>query len=88
MGEVARVTCERRGVEEADIRHVSLLRSGMRIVGLTPEIAKRAGLLKCRYRNVPVGDCIIASTAIIEGARVLSDDQHLDIIKEVKRVWI
>lgn len=88
VGEVVRVTCERRGVEEADIRYMSLLRSGMRIVGLTPEMARRAGLLKCRHGDVPIGDCIIASTAIIERARVLSDDPHFDIIKEVRRVWI
>jgi len=35
-----------------------------------------------------MGDCIIAATATIRGARVLSDDPHYDIMKEIKRVWI
>jgi predicted nucleic acid-binding protein len=35
-----------------------------------------------------MGDCIIASTAIANQARVLSDDPHYDAIKETKRTWI
>jgi len=88
LGEVTRITCEKRGREEANIRYLSLLRSGLQIEELTPKDAKEAGLLKCRYRAVPMGDCIVASLAITKGARVLSDDMHFDIIKEIKRTWI
>ncbi len=35
-----------------------------------------------------MGDCIIAATALITHARVLSDDPHFDAIKEIKRIWI
>jgi predicted nucleic acid-binding protein len=86
--EVVRVTCEKRGKEEAETRHLSLIRSGLQILELNQDIAKEAGLLKCRYENVALGDCIIAATAILNKARVLSDDQHFDEIKEVKRGWI
>jgi len=88
ISEVVRVTCEKRGREEAEARHLSLIRSGLQIQDLNQNIAKEAGLLKCRYRDIPMGDCIIAATATIKGAKVLSDDSHFDIIREVKRVWI
>jgi len=88
IGEVVKITCERRGIEEARIRYASLLRSGLEIRDLDPELAERAGILKCKYADVPMGDCIIAAIAMIAGARVLSDDPHFDIIKEVKRIWI
>lgn len=88
IGEVVRVTCEKRGKEEAEARYLSLIRSKLQIADLNQSIAKEAGLLKCRYRDIPAGDCIIAATAIIKGAKVLSDDPHFDAIREIKRVWI
>lgn len=88
IGEVIRITCEKRGKEEADARYLSLLRSGLQIEDLNRNVAREAGLLKCRYRDIPMGDCTIAATAIIKKAKVLSDDQHFDIIRDVKRVWI
>ncbi len=88
LAEVIKITCEKRGKEEANLRYLSILRSGLQIEELTHDIAKMAGLLKCRYKDIPMGDCIIASIAMKKGARVLSDDPHFDVIKEVKRVWI
>ncbi len=86
--EIVKITCARRGREEAKIRYASLLRSGLVIKDLDPDVAERAGILKCKYDDVPMGDCIIAAIAIISGASVLSDDPHFDTMKEVKRVWI
>lgn len=88
ISEVIRVTCEKRGKEVAEIRYTSLIRSGLQIEDLNQEIAKEAGLLKCRHRDIPMGDCIIAATATTKKAKVLSDDPHYDEIKEVKRTWI
>jgi len=88
ISEIVRITCERRGKEEAEARHLLLIESGLQIQGLDQNIAKEAGLLKCRYRNTPIGDCIIAATAKIKRAQVLSDDPHFDFLEEVKRVWI
>jgi predicted nucleic acid-binding protein len=88
IGEVINVTCEKRGKEVADIRYTSLIGSGLQIQDLDQEIAKDAGLLKCRHRDIPMGDCIIAATATTKKAKVLSDDSHYDKIKEVKRTWI
>jgi len=88
INEIVRITCEKRGKEEANTRYQALMGSKLQIEPLTPNIAKEAGLLKCRYRNVPTGDCIIAATAISQGAKVLSDNPHYDTIKETKRTWI
>jgi predicted nucleic acid-binding protein len=88
VAEIIQITCEKRGKDMAESRYQALTQSGLQIQNLTPTIAKQAGLLKCKYKNVPIGDCIIASTAIINQARILSDDPHFDDIKETKRTWI
>ena len=88
LNEVMYIVCKRRGVEEAKIRYNSLLVSGLKIEELTNEIAELAGILKCKYSDIPMGDCIIAATAIKNKAKVLSDDDHFDGIEEVKREWI
>lgn len=87
IAETVRYVCEKRGTEEAKIRYLSLIRSGLLIADLTGEIARDAGLLKCLYPNVPTGDCIVASTAQVRKAKILSDDKHFDEIKGISRTW-
>jgi predicted nucleic acid-binding protein len=72
----------------AETRYHALMESGLQIINLTSTIAKQAGLIKCQHKNIPMGDCIIAATAISNQARILSDDPHYDNIKETKRSWI
>ncbi|MFP3985648.1 MAG: PIN domain-containing protein [Candidatus Bathyarchaeia archaeon] len=88
ISEIIQTTCERRGKELAETRYYALVKSGLQIQPLTPIIAKLAGLIKCQHKNTPMGDCIIAATAITNHARILSDDPHYDTIKETKRTWI
>jgi len=88
IAEFTQITCAIRGKDMANSHYQALIQSGLQIQDLTPPIAKQAGLLKCLYQNLPMGDCMIAATAIIHHARVLSDDLHFDHISEVKRVWI
>jgi predicted nucleic acid-binding protein len=88
VAEIVQITCERRGKDMAESRYQALVSSGLRIQALSSEIARCAGLLKSKYRNVPMGDCIIAATAIVNHGRVLSDDPHFDVIKETSRTWI
>lgn len=88
ISEVIQITCEKRGKELAETRYHALMESGLQIMNLTPTIAKQAGLIKCQRKNIPMGDCIIAATAITNHARILSDDPHYDTIKETKRTWI
>jgi predicted nucleic acid-binding protein len=86
--ETIQITCQKRGREEAEIRHLSLIKSGLKIQNIDQNIAKEAALLKCKYKNAPLGDCLIAATAIINKAKILSDDPHYDTIKEITRTWI
>jgi predicted nucleic acid-binding protein len=88
ISETIQTICEKIGKEEAEICYANLTESGLKIQTLTSPIAKQAGLLRCKYRNIPMGDCIIAATAIANQATILSDDPHFDSIQETKRSWI
>lgn len=88
ISETIQTICEKIGKEEAEICYANLTESGLKIQTLTSQIAKQAGLLRSKYRNVPMGDCIIAATAIANQATILSDDPHFDAIQETKRSWI
>ena len=88
LAETVRHVCDKRGAEEAAIRYLSLIRSGLRVADLTGQIARDAGLLKCMYPNVPTGDCVVASVARASKAKILSDDKHFDEIKGITRTWI
>jgi predicted nucleic acid-binding protein len=88
ISETIKIICEKVGREEAEICYLSIIASGLQIQELNLKIARQAGLLKCQYKSIPMGDCIIASTAIINQAKILSDDLHFDNIKETKRSWI
>ena len=88
IAETIQTVCEQIGKEEAEICYANLTQSGLKIQSLSAPIAKQAGLLRSKYRNVPMGDCIIAATAVTNQAMVLSDDPHFDAIQETKRSWI
>jgi predicted nucleic acid-binding protein len=88
IAEITQITCELRGKDMAESRFQDLAQSGVEIQNLTLAIAKEAGILKTKHRNLPMSDCIIAATAIMNHAKILSDDPHFDSISEIKRVWI
>jgi predicted nucleic acid-binding protein len=88
ISETIQTICEKIGKEDAEICYASLTQSGLKIQSLTSPIAKQAGLLRSKYRNIPMGDCIIAATAMANQATILSDDPHFDSIQETKRSWI
>lgn len=88
ISEIVKLTCERRGKEESHLRYLSLIRSGLEISELTSDIAEKAGVLKCVYRDRPYGDCIIAATAMVSLGKLVSDDTHFDGFDDLKRIWI
>ena len=88
ISETIQTICEQIGKEEAEICYANLTQSGLKIQSLTSLIAKQAGLLRSKHRNIPMGDCIIAATALANQAVILSDDTHFDAIPETKRSWI
>ena len=86
--ETIQLICSREGKEKAEMIYLSITTSGMKIESLSPSIAKEAGILKSSHKHIPIGDCIIAATAIRNQAQVISDDPHFDVIREVKRTWL
>ena len=88
IAELIQITCTIRGKDMARSRCKAIVQSGLQIHDLTPQIAEQAGLFKCQYSNLPMGDCVIAATALANHARVLSDDPHFDDVAGIKRVWI
>jgi len=86
--ETIQLIFSREGKQKADMIYLSIVSSGMKIENLSPSIAKDAGILKSTYKHIPIGDCIIAASAINNQARILSDDPHFDLIKEAKRTWL
>jgi predicted nucleic acid-binding protein len=88
MCETIQLIFSREGKQKADMIYLSIVSSGMKIENLSPSIAKDAGILKSTYKHVPIGDCIIAASAINNQAKILSDDPNFDLIKEAKRTWL
>jgi len=86
--ETIQFICSKKGKEIAERIYLSMTASGMKIESLSSSVATEAGILKSTYRHIPVGDCIIAATAIRNQARIISDDPHFDSIKETKRIWL
>jgi len=86
--ELIRLVCSTERKEKVEMVYSSLTESGITIESLTSAIAKEAGILKSVHGDLPVGDCVIAATAIKNQAKIISDDPHFDIIKEIKRIWL
>ncbi|NLE06322.1 MAG: type II toxin-antitoxin system VapC family toxin [Crenarchaeota archaeon] len=86
--ETIQLICSKEGKQKAEMIFLSLTASKIKIESLTPSIAKEAGMLKSTYKHIPMGDCIIAATAIKNQAKIISDDPHFDTIKEIKRIWL
>ena len=86
--ETTQLICTREGKQKAEMIYLSTMASKIKIESLSPSIAKEAGILKSLHKHVPIGNCIIAATAIKNQARIISDDQHFDSIKETKRTWL
>jgi predicted nucleic acid-binding protein len=88
ISETIQTICDQQGREESEICYANLIQSGLKIQSLNAPIAKQAGFLRSKYRNIPMGDCIIAATAMANQAAILSDDPHFDAIQNTKRSWI
>jgi predicted nucleic acid-binding protein len=75
--------------EEAAVRLYSLEASGIRFLEVDREIAEIAGTIRRASPVVPIGDALIAATALSHArGRVLSDDPHFKRIKGIKVLWL
>jgi len=84
--EIYQLTLMRGGRETAILR-AGMLEQDFKVVKIDAEIAKSSAELRHKYR-ISMADSIIAATALFLKATCLSDDPHLEAIKEIKTRWI
>jgi predicted nucleic acid-binding protein len=89
LHEVYKFFADLVGMDAADLRVGSILKSNFAIVDLTYDIAIASAQLRNKYRGLPTADSIIAATAIKRKSKhVLSDDPHFKSIREIKSQWL
>jgi len=89
LHEIYKFMHENAGKDVAQLRVNSITTSRFQIVDLTTRIALTSAVLRCRYRNLPSADSIVAGTSIeTKSRRVLSDDPHFREIDEIHNEWL
>ncbi|MFQ5711728.1 MAG: PIN domain-containing protein [Candidatus Geothermarchaeales archaeon] len=58
-----------------------------KVIHVDEEIAKRSATLRSRY-HIPMVDFIIAATGAILNAPIITDDEHIVQVSDVKSRWI
>jgi predicted nucleic acid-binding protein len=87
--ELYKIQLEKYGKDVAETRVNSVLKLRLEVINLDSSIAIEAAKLRCKYGELPTADAIIAATAIKMSADcVLTDDKHINQIKETKTRWI
>jgi len=84
--EVYQLTLKREGRQTAKLR-TNLLEKDFKTINVDTEIAKTSAEIRHKYQ-IPMGDSIIAATTLALKATCVTDDPHLEAIKEVKTKWI
>ena len=84
--EVYQLTLKTEGREAAVLR-TSLLEKDFKIINLDSTIAKSSAELRHKYKT-SMADSLIAATSLSLNATCLSDDPHLQAIKEIKTRWV
>jgi len=86
LAESYAVVRKRAGRDVAEQRFRELAESGLRLVQLSQDMAREAGVLRVKYQEkIPWGDCLIAGTHMVEEADVvLSEDPHFKEMREVR----
>jgi predicted nucleic acid-binding protein len=89
LHEVYKFEFENLGKDVAEMRLDTIMKSGFTLVDLDCKIAITSAQLRCRNKQLPTADAIVAATAIETKSRqVVSDDPHFREIKGVKTEWI
>lgn len=84
--EVFWLTLEREKPEVAVLR-TDLLEKDFKVVKVDAQIAKSSAELRHKYK-ISMADSVIAATALLLKAMCLSDDPHLETVREIKTKWI
>jgi predicted nucleic acid-binding protein len=89
LHEVYKFMHDNLGKDVAQLRVNSITTSRLRIIDLTASIAVTSANLRCRYRDLPTADSIVAGTSIeTKSKRVISDDPHFQKITEIHGEWL
>ena len=83
--EIYRLILKREGREIAKHR-IEIITRDFQVENLTAVIAIRAAEINHNTGN-PMADCVIAATALIEKAPVITDDPHYTEVKKLKTLW-
>ncbi len=84
--EIYNLALSREGRQTAKTK-LAHIRSGFKIVPVDEKIAWISAELKHKYR-LPMGDSMIAATALALKAVCITDDPHYKQIKEIQTAWI
>jgi len=66
---------------------VAYVKEGFEIIPVDTQIAEISAELRHKY-HIPMGDSMIAATALILKAVCITDDQRIKQIKEIQTTWI
>ncbi len=66
---------------------VAFVKEDFEIIPVDTQIAEISAELRHKY-HIPMGDSMIAATALVLKAVCITDDQHIKQIKEIQTMWI
>lgn len=76
------------GLDAVQLRVDSAKDAGIRLIPPSEEIARHAGEIILKDRDLPMADAIIAATAIAHArGRVYTDDPHFEKIPGIHVIW-
>ena len=84
--ELYNLSLENEGREIAKIK-VAFLKQDFDVIPVDDQIAQVSAEFRHKY-DLSMGDSMIAATAFVLKAVCISDDQHLQQVKEIKTTWI
>jgi predicted nucleic acid-binding protein len=84
--ELYKLTLANEGREIAKIK-IAYIKQDFQIVPVDTNIAQVSAELRQKY-DLPMGDSMIAATAMALNAVCISDDPHFQQIKEIKITWV
>jgi predicted nucleic acid-binding protein len=84
--EIYQLTLKNEGRQTAKLR-TNLLEKDFKTANVDSEIAKTSAELRHKHK-IPMGDSMIAATTLALKATCVTDDPHLEAIKEIKTKWI
>lgn len=84
--EVYRLTLQKEGRQTARLR-IGLMSKDFKVIHVDEQLAVTSAEIRQEYR-IPMADSIIAATASTLRAVCVTDDPHIQKIREVKTRWI